>query len=152
MPDILIYRRTLPAKEIFPLYPQNRSHYEECSNSEKLIGPLLALGDAEYSLDQDHSFYQAPAFALPFDYRFVDKSPRDAVNPFRIVSFSRVALNRLHSEGVFYVFSSGCRYAEVGSKRVLECGGGTGGFLHADRTEQHTWHFRPVKNCPITVE
>lgn len=139
MPDLFIESRTFPARDFLP-------SDSRCGKSERLMDPLLALGDAAYRLDR------APAFTVPFDYRFVDERPKDAVNPFRIVSFSRIALNHSHSEGVFAVSDSRCSAVEVASKRALVCGGGRSGFVHAYRTKQHVWHFEPAKDCPVTVE
>jgi len=140
--DVLIERRTVPAKDFIP-----DSQLAACRKGERLVDALLAIGDAEYPLDR------GPRFRLPFDYRFVDGSPTDATNPYRIFSFSRVAFNRSGSEGVFATFSTGCHAAKINSKDTLECGGGRGGFVHTYRTEQPAgWHFVSGKDCPVIIE
>ena len=140
--DVFIERTTVPAKDFIP-----DSAVAACRKGERLVDPLLTLGDAEYPLDRK------PTFMLPFGYQFVDGHPTGATNPYRIFNFSRIAFNRSGSEGVFAVFSSGCSVEEIDSKQRLVCGGGRGGIVHAYRTEQPAgWHFVAGKNCPITIE
>jgi hypothetical protein len=141
-PDVFIERTTSPAKDFIP-----DSVVAACRKGERLVDPLLALGDAEYTLDRK------PTFKLPFEYQFVDGRPTGATNPYRIFNFSRIAFNRSGSEGVFAVFSSGCSVEETDLKHRLVCGGGRGGIVHADRTEQSAeWRFVSGKNCPVTIE
>ena len=140
--DVFIERTTFPAKDLLP-----DSHLAACRKGERLVDPLLALGDAEYPLDRN------PTFKLPLEYQFVDGRPTNPRNPYRIFSFSRIAFNRSGSEGVFAAFSSGCDAVEVESKHTLVCGDGGGGFVHAYRTEQPTgWKFVSGKDCPVTLE
>jgi len=120
---------------------------ERCRKSDgRLLDPLLAIGNTEYPLD-------ANAFVVPFAFRLVDVPPKDATNPYSSVHFTRIALNRSNSEGFFAISTGSCDAAIMASKPTLDCGGGSGSFLHAYRTEQGGWRFEPTKgDCPFAIE
>jgi len=89
------------------------------------IKQLHALGEAEYPLD----FYTKGRLDIPWPYKEVESLPLDALGTYRIVGFSRVAFNRIHTEALFAISDS--------------CGGlcGGGGARLA-RRENGKWTFR----------
>jgi hypothetical protein len=99
---------------------------------KSLMKQLHALGEAEYLLDFDTSGH----LQIPWAYKEVDVAPDLGHQTFHLITFSRVAFNRDHTDALFAVFD------HCGS----QCG--LGGFVCA-KIQAGKWSFRPVTGCAV---
>jgi len=99
--------------------------------SKTMVKQLHALGNADYPLDVESNNLR-----LPWPYRVLDprRLPARAPGKVHIVSFSRIAFSRDHTQALF----------AVGDSCGGECGGG--GPVLASKPG-NIWQFRRLESC-----
>src|SRR4029077_11172753 len=99
--------------------------------SRAMIKQLHELGNADYPLDVESNHLK-----LPWTYRVLDprKPPEGVPGKLHIISFSRVAFSRNHSEALL----------AIGDSCGGECGGG--GPILAAKGER-VCQFRRLESC-----
>lgn len=101
---------------------------EKSGVSSSLAKQLRALGDAEYSLGLD----SPTKLQIPWNYKQANASPDLPPGTFHLITFSRVAFNRSHTEALFAVFDA-CAFDRCGH----------GGYIEGIK-QNEKWGFRPV--------
>jgi len=111
-----------------PLEAPCKTTLEKDGVNWSLIKQLHALGEAEYPVN----FYSATNLQIPWSYKEVDIAPDLPPGTFHLITFSRVAFNRDHTEALFGFFDA-CAFGECGH----------GGYIQS-RKQDGKWSFRAV--------
>lgn len=134
--EILIESHTLPVSKDFDR--------EKCQLPKRLLQPLLNAGDAEYPIHNTPT----ERITAPFEFRLVDEAPHQPTKSFELISFTRIAFNPDHSEGLFWVWSDHRCILHGADGSNFECGGGVGHFVRTIKSGGH-WEFHPASSCII---
>jgi hypothetical protein len=116
-PDQLYFRNRTFQFDTTGVNGCGNAMHEKSSVAWPLIKRLSELGEAEYGLD----LYSPGKLQIPWKYKVVDSAPDLPPGTFRLISFSRVAFNRDHSQALFAI-GDACAAGE--------CGGGGAIFAH----------------------
>jgi hypothetical protein len=111
-----------------PLDAPCKGQLEKVGDRRQMMSQLHALGDAEYPLDLDSPDH----LHIPWSYKAVDTAPDLAPGSFHMITFSRVAFSRDHTEALFGVFDA-CAFGDCGR----------GGYIEGSQ-KNGSWSFRPV--------
>jgi len=109
-----------------PVRECGKSLHEQTGVSWSLMKPLSELGDAEFALD----LYSQDNLQIRQNYKVAESAPDLMPGTFHLLSFSRIAFNREHSQALFAI-SNACAYGDCGE----------GGAVLAQKKD-NSWTFQ----------
>jgi len=115
-----------------PLDVSCKTTLEKDGVKSSLMNQMHALGEAEYPLN----FYAASNLQIPWSYKEVEIAPDLPLGTLHLITFSRVAFSRDHSEALFGYFDA-CAPGDCGH----------GGYIEGNKIHGK-WSFRAV-GCVI---
>jgi hypothetical protein len=98
-----------------PLQTSCQASLEKDGVNRSLMNQLHGLGEAQYPLD----FGSSANLQIPWSYKEVDTAPDLAPGTFHLITFSRVAFNRDHTEALFAFFDA-CAFGECGQGAYIQ--------------------------------